>query len=336
MSQSSIMMNAARDEYERQLRYLLAPLLYQGVQSIYEDARENSTKDNVLRTFQELLLEIPKWNSDMIEMECKRMTDTCDWLYDLVTAVFVINVKILTSVKLNEGKDQFNLKMPTMDAFIHGVYIEIARGFFHNTHLMYYETNQQKHKQRCKAIKLIQDCISDTIRSKLPIQSILQEYMYYDPDAESEVQSVQSASEMMNTDITNPNGGLPEDQIKQMVITDAKDKNKFFQGNEEENENEDNGGNAVGDPLSQDQTGEENNGGEGEEDGDSELSVPIPGQKNDVEDEDHSETSSVVENEQPVSIEKGIEQGRPSNEDMFGGRNMNADAASDTDSYTSD
>lgn len=224
-------MHAARDEYERQLGYILAPLLYQGVQSIYEeDAVQNSTRENVLRVFQELLLEIPEWNESMIQTECKRISDTCDWIYELITAVFVINVKILTSVKLIENERQFNLKMPTLEAFIHAVYIEIARAFFHNTHLMYYENSHQKHKQRSKAIKLIRECISDTVRSKLPIRSILQEYMYAEEENDNEdAQSVRSvASELVNPDITTPNGGVGEGDLKKMIEQDTQDKDKYF------------------------------------------------------------------------------------------------------------
>lgn len=224
-------MHAARDEYERQLGYILGPLLYQGVQSIYEeDAVKNSTNDNVLRVFQELLLEIPEWNESMIQTECKRISDTCDWIYDLITAVFVINVKILTSVKLIQNERQFNLKMPTLEAFIHAVYIEIARAFFHNTHLMYYENSHQKHKQRSKAIKLIRECISDTVRSKLPIRSILQEYMYAEEENDNEdAQSVRSvASELVNPDITTPNGGVEEGDLKKMIEHDTQDKEKYF------------------------------------------------------------------------------------------------------------
>ena len=71
--------------------------------------------NSVLMRFQEKLSLIPKWNQDMLNSECERiMNDSgCDWLDELVTAVFLSHTKILTAVKkANKKQKKINLKIP--------------------------------------------------------------------------------------------------------------------------------------------------------------------------------------------------------------------------------
>ena len=59
----------------------------------------------------------------------------CDWLDDLVTAVFLSHTKILTAIKSNKKNNKINLKIPKIDHFIHKCYIESAREFWKNPFL---------------------------------------------------------------------------------------------------------------------------------------------------------------------------------------------------------
>ena len=59
----------AKEEYQRQLVNILSPEIYIGIKSIYDVAytycKETNDK-NVLKKFQKLLSNIPKWNTDKI------------------------------------------------------------------------------------------------------------------------------------------------------------------------------------------------------------------------------------------------------------------------------
>ena len=80
----------------------------------------------------------------MIKEECERILQVQDWMHDLVTAIFVTNVKILTSVKIVKKQSQFKLKMPSFETFVHAVYIEVARAFFTNPFLLYHNESIKK------------------------------------------------------------------------------------------------------------------------------------------------------------------------------------------------
>lgn len=230
-------LNVAKEEYTHQLNRILSPLILQGVESIYEDACQIEDKDkDEIYNFQILLKEIPKWNSHMIQDECERIKGTCDWLHDLITAVFVTNVKILTSVKLVNKAKQFKLKMPNFETFVHAVYIETARHLFNQPFLLYKdETTVKRNKNKREVLLIVQKSIEETIRMMMPVQHILQEYMQGEGDEEDEefANSIergtgQSAGDFVNTDITNQSNSH-ENRIKNMVNKDLQQNSDMFE-----------------------------------------------------------------------------------------------------------
>ena len=62
------------------------------------------------------------------------MTD-CDWLDDLITAVFISHTKILTSIGANTSNTNIDLVIPKTIHFIHKCYINIAREMWKNPYL---------------------------------------------------------------------------------------------------------------------------------------------------------------------------------------------------------
>ena len=168
---------AARDEYIDQLKSIITPLLIQGFNSIYQDALEISQNKKVLYKFQELLKEIPNWNQTILQAESKRVKQKCNYIMDIVTAIFVSNVKILASIRLKGNDDNIRVKIPTSDIFIHSIYIEAAQQIFYDPYLFYHRqtNNFQEKKETVK--KIIRNSVDITIRQMLPFDDILQEYL---------------------------------------------------------------------------------------------------------------------------------------------------------------
>ena len=170
----------AKSEYTKQLQTLLVPRIYEGIESIYDDANYNNTM-NVLHTFQKLLREIPKWNKDIIDGETNRILEVtqCEWLENLLTAVFVSNTKILTAIKIKDHDGKIDITIPRLSHFIHRCYVEVARELYKNPYLLDKTNNSVKEKQQNlrETLGIIETCIEDAIRSLLPIQSLLKEYL---------------------------------------------------------------------------------------------------------------------------------------------------------------
>ena len=65
----------------------------------------------------------------MIEAETERIerASKCDWLDDLLTAVFISHARILMSIGTNQNYNRINVTIPKTTTFVNKAYINIAR-----------------------------------------------------------------------------------------------------------------------------------------------------------------------------------------------------------------
>ncbi len=179
----------AKNRYMEQLLEILVPRLYEGFDSLYEDAlvlldneyeeKRQQTK-SILKTFQDALKEIPLWNQDVIDHEYDRIVhvSNVDYLDDLIEAVFVAESKILTSVQLNSKNLKLKITVPTSPHFIHRCYICSAREIYKNPYVFnHYKdiTPKDMHNNLREARSMIQDGIKNAIRDLLPIRDLLKQ-----------------------------------------------------------------------------------------------------------------------------------------------------------------
>ena len=187
----------AKSEYTKQLINILKINIYNGIKIIFQTTKkyciENDNSENILQHFQEALSEIPKWNQEVIDNECLKIIDNskCDWLEDLITAVFVSHTRILTSINFSKNKKKINLKIPKVESFIHKCYIDVARSFWKTPYLFDDSISKYDFQRNRRDVEsIIEDCIEETIRKQLPVKHILKEYLgtdYQDDTAEDEL-----------------------------------------------------------------------------------------------------------------------------------------------------
>ena len=189
----------ARKEFTTYLVYVLYPPIYQGIKSIWEDAKRTAAKPrDVYPVFQNKLARVRKWNQDVIEAEYKRVIDKteCYYLEELIKRVFVLNTQILAAVNMThiDPNKKIKVKVPKGEKFLHHCYRECARAFFENAILMEDRPNTlsrvEQLKNLQKSYKLIMTCIENTIRNMLPIESLLKNSM----DEEGEGEEINPAA----------------------------------------------------------------------------------------------------------------------------------------------
>jgi GTP:adenosylcobinamide-phosphate guanylyltransferase len=177
-------LHESKNEWGSRLVTILTPLIIDGYKSILDESiklcKENGEMDKYLMTFQNLISRIPKWNAQIIETERKRICDKsgCTYLEDLVTCVHIIQLKILTAMRVGQKQKKIDINVPKLDDFIHKTYINVARKLYKNVYL--FETNIppltiQKHYRELEII--VQECILNTLRESIPVESILKAYM---------------------------------------------------------------------------------------------------------------------------------------------------------------
>ena len=183
----------AKKSYTNQLISFLYPHIYEGIESIFEDSvRENNSK-NKFKNFQITLKKVPKWNQDIIDKETERILQVtnCDYIDKLLSAVFITNTKILTSVNINNINiaNKIEVSIPILSHFIHKCYIESAREFYKNPFL-FDKNNKAKERQSNlrESISIIKNSINESIRKLLPIREILNQFISKETKTESQEQ----------------------------------------------------------------------------------------------------------------------------------------------------
>lgn len=177
-------LHESRNEWCSRLVSIFTPLVIEGIKSIFNESWkicvDNDEVNKYLMTFQNLLSRIPKWNNTIIEEEKKRIIERsgCDYLEDLISCVHIIQLKILTCIRVGNKQKKIDISIPNLDTFIHKVYIHTARKIYSNVYL--FEKNispLQSQMNNRELDKIIQECIMMAIRESIPTESIIKAYM---------------------------------------------------------------------------------------------------------------------------------------------------------------
>jgi hypothetical protein len=177
-------LHESRNEWSSRLVSIFTPLVAEGIKSIFNEAwnlcLENNEANKYLMTFQNLISRVPKWNSVIIEEERRRIIERsgCNYLEDLITCVHIIQLKVLTCIRVGNKQKKIDISIPKLDSFINKVYIHVARAVYKNVYL--FEKNitpLQVQKNNRELETIIQECILITIRDSIPTEDIIRAYM---------------------------------------------------------------------------------------------------------------------------------------------------------------
>lgn len=156
----------AKKEYTKKLNCVLLPhfmKFYNNISSLQTDKHEELRK-------------VPVWNSTLVNSFVDEIKKDCSWLEELVTAVFISHVKILSSVKINDSKQTIKLKVPECCLFIHSVFCNCTEYVYYNLDMLPIPKENM--------IPIIDHSIENTISELLPFESILAMYIREQEEAE--------------------------------------------------------------------------------------------------------------------------------------------------------
>lgn len=167
-----------------QLKNILVDRFYEKFNEIFENSKEIAAQQggaSVLKTFQLKLREIPLWTDDVVTQEYERImsaTQLGEEFNELLRALFYCCVKeILIDSNRSINSNNLNVEIPKSKSFIHRCFIQAARQYFENPHLLENResvmTPIQINNARRKAKKIIKESIDETVKICLPIPQIL-------------------------------------------------------------------------------------------------------------------------------------------------------------------
>jgi len=175
----------ARSEYTKQMASMIVPGLFAWFQSLW--ARNASDKQRCLALFQGDCEEVSRWNQDRIQDEVRALVERsgCDYMEELMTAVFIAHTKILTAVRLSTKQKKLSITVPKLDHFLHRVFRESARCFWKAPYLFMDSANVvDRQKNVLQAEQLLTEAIGTAVRGLLPVKQILKDYIEEGEDAE--------------------------------------------------------------------------------------------------------------------------------------------------------
>lgn len=187
-------LNESRNEWCSRLVSVLSPRIIEGIKSIFSESWqlsvENKEVDKYLMTFQNFLCRVPKWNANIIEAEKVRIIEKsgCNYLEDLITCVHVIQLKVLTCVRVGTRQKKIDISIPRLNDFLHKVYINVASMVYKNAYLFDRSASalaQQKNNREFE--KIIEECILKTIRDSIPTEAIVRAYLDESVEQEEEI-----------------------------------------------------------------------------------------------------------------------------------------------------
>jgi len=165
--------------------------------NIYQDRLANAMLGDMLLTFQKMyrssprprdmqirLKEIVKWNKDMIDKYTNQILLLSPLLDDLIAAVYLATVQVLSHVRLPGSKSDIRVQVPGKSTFVHTAYKLAAKTFYEliaEGHDCFQKGMSQTQK------RVVVAAVHDTVTELLPLKQLLEAYIANEVDAEGMV-----------------------------------------------------------------------------------------------------------------------------------------------------
>jgi hypothetical protein len=165
-----------KNEYIEHLQDILSIPIAKKIYSIYNNCINRDKKS--LKEFQTELVDIKKWNNNIVKEEYKKIIKEtkCKYFENLVKIIIITSVKI----KIYEYKDYFDnikIKIPEPEDFVHKCYINVSLYCWKNAYLFNRKNVRDSEIQNNLNIieENIRYIIKKTFRDFIPINDILEQ-----------------------------------------------------------------------------------------------------------------------------------------------------------------
>ena len=178
----------ARTEYTKQLCIFLVPAYFQFFTELLEKAKREMEVQpkKALWQFQNYLNEIHDWNIQKVNSEINVIHTNCgcDYLEDLLTAVFIAHTKVLTAIRLSSNNKKIEVNIPKVEHFLFKVLCETSKLLWSSTYLFRDGISGIEKQQNYRNIEqLINEGILQAVRGLIPVKTILKDFIYNDPNS---------------------------------------------------------------------------------------------------------------------------------------------------------
>jgi hypothetical protein len=187
MSRDSVLSvySDARAEYTKQLSVFLVPAYFQFYIELLEKSKQAMIQEpkRVLWQFQNYLNEIHDWNMEKVNQEIHAIQHNsgCDYLEDLLTAVFIAHTKVLTAIRLSSNNKKVEINIPKVEHFLFKALCETSKLLWSSTYLFRDGIPGMEKQQNYRNIEgILHEGILQAVRGMVPVKSILRDFVNHD------------------------------------------------------------------------------------------------------------------------------------------------------------
>jgi len=168
-------LNESERRFTKKLCDAMIPAMIEAFWEIWLEAKKESQGKNTPRVFQELLRGVKTWNSSISLKNTEAIVKNQPLFPNLLAAVFVIHVKILSSIRTDRKSKKISIKLPANDVFVQRCYEACAKDLYESPYIITeqnteFDRNEDLNKRFHKHICLV-------IEDLVPTAEILNTYL---------------------------------------------------------------------------------------------------------------------------------------------------------------
>jgi len=169
------LLNESERRFTKKLCDAMIPVMIEAFWEIWLEAKKESQGKNTTRVFQELLRGVKTWNSSISLKNTEAIMKNQSLFPNLLAAVFVIHVKILSAIRTDRKSKKISIKLPANDVFVQRCYEACAKDLYESPYIISEnnsesERNEDLNKRFHKHICLV-------IEDLVPTAEILNTYL---------------------------------------------------------------------------------------------------------------------------------------------------------------
>ena len=174
------------------------------------------------------------------EIAALQTSCACDYMEDLLTAVFIAHTKVLTAIRVSAKQKKVQITVPKVEHFMFKVLCETSKVLWGNSFLFRDGIPSMEKQQNYRTVEgLLAEGIHQAIRAMVPVKNILKDFVSSDDGEEEEEKANKEQNEEIKMELPEPKEeALPEqkEEPKEEQREEQKEEAKVEEQKEEAKE----------------------------------------------------------------------------------------------------
>lgn len=155
---------------------MIRPVMIEAFWEIWLEAKKEAQGKNTTKVFEQLLRDVKTWNSSISLKNSDAITKNQPLYPNLLAAVFVINVKILSAIRTDSKSKKITIKLPGIDVFTQRCYEKCAKDIYDSPDIIVNGSHSESYRD-AELYTRFSKHIRDVIEDMIPTGEILTTYL---------------------------------------------------------------------------------------------------------------------------------------------------------------